>query len=91
MAGVRQKFNQIEMTEARSNFSDTVNRVAYGKERVTITRHGKALVALVPIEDLELLERLEDQVDLEKTRAALEEVKAQGVVPWEQVKANLGL
>jgi prevent-host-death family protein len=91
MAGVRQKFNQIEMTEARSNFSDTVNRVAYGKERVTITRHGKALVALVPIEDLELLERLEDHVDLEKTRAALEEVKAQGVVPWEQVKANLGL
>ena len=80
-----------DITEIRQNFSETVNQVAYGKERVTVTRHGKALVALVPIEDLELLERLEDQVDLERTRAALEEAKAQGVVPWEQVKANLGL
>jgi prevent-host-death family protein len=83
--------NALDITQVRTNFSETVNQVAYGKERVTITRHGKALVALVPIEDLQLLEELEDRIDLEKTRAALEEVKAQGVVPWEQVKANLGL
>jgi hypothetical protein len=39
----------------------------------------------------ELLEALEDRIDLEKTRAALEEAKAKGTVPWEQVKAELGL
>src|SRR3954468_10045222 len=43
--------------------SETVNQVAYGKERVLVTRHGKALVALVPVEDLELIEAMEDRID----------------------------
>jgi prevent-host-death family protein len=68
-----------------------VSQVAYGKERLIITRHGKALAALVPLEDVQLLEQLEDRIDLEKTRAALEEAQSQGAIPWEQVKANLGL
>jgi prevent-host-death family protein len=80
-----------DITEVRRNFSETVNQVAFGKERVLVTRHGKALVALVPIEDLQLLEDLEDRIDLEKTRAALEQAKTEGTVPWEQVKASLGL
>ena len=80
-----------DITEVRQNFSETVNQVAYGKERVLVTRHGKPLVALVPIEDLQLLEELEDRIDLEKTRAALEQAKTEGTVPWEQVKASLGL
>jgi prevent-host-death family protein len=86
-----QAIGVADITKVRQNFSEVVNQVAYGKERVVIARHGKSLVALVPIEDLELLEQLEEQVDLEKTRAALNEVKAQGAIPWEQVKANLGL
>ena len=81
----------IEVTELRSSLSEILNRVAFGKERVTIARHGKNLVALVPLEDLQLLEDLEDRIDLEKTRAALEEAKAQGTIPWEKVKADLGL
>lgn len=40
------------MTEARSQFSELINRVGYGKERIVLTRHGKALVALVPAEEL---------------------------------------
>jgi prevent-host-death family protein len=42
-------------TEAREMFSELVNRVAYGKERVVLTRRGKRLVAIVPAEDLETL------------------------------------
>jgi len=80
-----------EITEVRHNFSEVVNQVAYGKDRVVITRHGKQLVALVPIEDFELLEALEDRIDLEKTRAALIEAREQGSIPWEQVKAELAL
>jgi prevent-host-death family protein len=68
-----------------------VNRVAYGKERVIITRHGKQLVALVPIEDVRLLEALEDRMDLEEARAALVEARAQGTIPGEKIKEDLGL
>lgn len=41
------------MTEARAQFSDLVNRVGFGKERIVLTRHGKPLVALVPAEMLD--------------------------------------
>jgi prevent-host-death family protein len=82
---------EVEVTELRASFSDTVNRVAYGKERLVVTRHGKEMVALVPIEDMRLLEALEDRIDLEEARAALVEAKTQETVPWEKVKEGLGL
>lgn len=41
------------MTEARSQFSELVNRVGFGKERIVLTRHGRPLVALVPAEMLD--------------------------------------
>ena len=44
---------EIPVTEARSQFSDLVNRVGFGKERIVLTRHGKPLVALVPAETLD--------------------------------------
>lgn len=43
---------EIPVTEARAQFSELVNRVGFGKERIILTRHGKPLVALVPAEDL---------------------------------------
>ena len=42
---------------ARRQFANLVNRVWFTKERAALTRYGKAIVALVPIEDLEKLER----------------------------------
>lgn len=81
----------LELTELRHRFAETINRVGFGKERVMLSRHGNPVVALVPIEDLQLLEALEDRIDLEEARAALVEAKAQGATPWEQVKAELGL
>ena len=39
----------------------------------------------------EILERIEDEIDLAAAREALAEVEAEGAVPWEQVKAELGL
>lgn len=44
--------DEIPVTEARAQFSELVNRVGFGKERIILTRHGKPLVALVPAEDL---------------------------------------
>lgn len=44
--------SEIPVTEARAQFSELVNRVGFGKERIILTRHGKPLVALVPAETL---------------------------------------
>jgi prevent-host-death family protein len=38
----------VPVTEARAAFSELINRVGYGGERIILTRHGKPLVALVP-------------------------------------------
>ena len=78
----------ITTVKARGRFSDMVNRAGYGKERIVLTRRGKPVAALVPIEDVRLLEELEDRFDLEDARKAMEE---EGSIPWEEVKARLGL
>ena len=57
--------NKITTAEARKNFADIVNNVAYGKDPIVLTRRGKALAALVSIEDLKLLQQLEDQQDID--------------------------
>lgn len=59
-------------------------------ERVVVKR-GKKGVAVVPIEDLRLLQKLEDEEDLRDAREALKEAKEKGTIPWEKVKAELGL
>jgi hypothetical protein len=57
-----------------------------------LTRRGKALAAVVPIEDLKWMEELEDRLDIEEARAALKEDREQGGrVSLEQLAAELGL
>jgi prevent-host-death family protein len=77
--------------EARERFSDLVNRTAFGKERVVVTRNKRRVAAMVPVEDLELLELLEDHVDLQAAKRALLEARKHGTRPWAEVKAELGL
>lgn len=79
---------RIAASKMRKDLADTLNRVAYGKERIVLRRRGKDLAAVIPIEDLAFLEELEDRVDLEAARKALKE---KGRIPWEKVKAELGL
>ncbi len=48
--------SRITAAEARRDFSDVINRASYGKERVIITRHDSDVVAIVPIEELRLID-----------------------------------
>jgi prevent-host-death family protein len=82
---------RISIAEAKNNFGDLMNRAAYGKERLILTRRGKKLAALVPVEDLEVLEAIEDKIDLEEARKALAESAQESTVAWEDVKKELGL
>ncbi|TAK36523.1 MAG: type II toxin-antitoxin system Phd/YefM family antitoxin [Chloroflexota bacterium] len=81
----------MSTAEARDQFSDVVNRAAYAKERIVLTRRGKPFAAVVPIEDLELIERLEDEVDIRDAEAALKEAEEKGTIPLEQLAKELGL
>jgi prevent-host-death family protein len=76
---------------ARSQFSEIVNRTAFGGERVVVTRRGKPLAALVTIEDLALLEELEDRADARDFRGALKAAHREAAVPWRELKRRLGL
>jgi prevent-host-death family protein len=83
--------NERRISEARESFSTTVNRVAFGGERVVLTRHGKRVAAVVPIADLDLLEQLEDAADLDEVRGALADPANREPVAWDKLKAQLGL
>ncbi|MDW7712257.1 MAG: type II toxin-antitoxin system Phd/YefM family antitoxin [Deferrisomatales bacterium] len=72
---------RLAVTEARDNFADLLNKVAYAGERFLVERHGKPLAAIVSAEDLELLERLEDRLDLLDALQALHEAEGSGEKP----------
>ena len=81
----------VSVSEARQDFAELVNRAAYGHERVRVVRRGREIAAIVPIEDVEFLERLEDQYDLQEALAVFADPETANPIPWEQVKAELGL
>jgi prevent-host-death family protein len=84
---------RLNVSKAREEFPEVVNRAAYGKERTIVSRRGKDLAAVIPIEDLRLLERLAeeemDRIDLEAAHAALAEPGEN--ISLEQLKKELGL
>lgn len=80
---------RMPATEARNRFSGIVNDVAFRGERVILQRHGKDIAAVVPVEDLALLEALEDKIDLDVARKALAEKEPS--VAWVKFKRELGL
>lgn len=82
---------EIPVTEARNGFADLVNKVAYTKERFSLMRKNKAMAVLVPIEDLELLEKLEDHFDIKEIEKALLEIETEGTVSWATLKAESGI
>ncbi|MBC8425909.1 type II toxin-antitoxin system Phd/YefM family antitoxin [bacterium] len=55
---------RMAATDVRKAFSETLNKVSYGKDRIVIHRNEKDLAVIVPLEDVELLEMIEDKVDL---------------------------
>jgi len=47
--------SRIATSEAREQLAELVNAVAYGGQRIILQRHGRDIVALVSIEDLQRL------------------------------------
>jgi prevent-host-death family protein len=82
--------DRLNASEARSDFADVLNRVAYRGERIVLNRRGKDVAAIVSVEDLKLLERLEDEKDLKAARAALKEAEKKGTKKLASLMKELG-
>lgn len=81
----------VSTADARRNLSEILNRAAYGKERLVVTRHGKGIAAIVPLEDLDVLDRVRRYVARKDVSEALEDLEGGRAVPWSELRRELGL
>lgn len=58
---MKKKTQKVGFSKARIELTDIVNNVAYGNKRYILTRKGKSLVAIVSLEDLEILKWAKDE------------------------------
>jgi len=79
----------ITTAEARKQMAELLNRAAYGKERFVVTRHGKELVAIVPLEEISLLDKLRALLSKKDFEAALQEVQDGDTRSWTDVRRDL--
>jgi len=81
----------VSTADARRNMAELVNRAAYGGERFIVTRHGKELVAIVPVEEASLLDRVRGFLEARDFEAALREITEAGTESWDDVRRELDL
>ena len=82
----------MSVSAVRSRLADVINDARVHHAPVFLTRRGRRVAAVIDAEDLDrLLGAAEDLADIEAARAARAEVSAQGSIPWDRVKADLGL
>jgi prevent-host-death family protein len=79
--------DKLSASTARQQFSELLNRAAFGRERVLVHRGNKPVAAIIPVEDYEFLEQLEDRIDVEQARKRLNEP----TTPWPRIKKEFGL
>ena len=79
----------VSTAEARKKLAEIVNKVAYGKEPVVLTRRGEEIAALISMEELKLLQLIEDRIDIEDAKKALAEPSDN--IPAEKLWKELGL
>ncbi len=61
----------VPSKDLRDSLADVLGGVAYGSERVGVTRHGKLTAVVISVADLELLEELEAARDAADFAAAM--------------------
>jgi len=74
----------------RKDFAQTLNQVAFGRERIVLNRRGKDVAVLVPIEDLKLLEEIEDTLDTVEIVRRLSDPN-EIPIPYETARKKLGV
>lgn len=82
------------VSDARKDLAAVIDAARSTHEPVWLSRHGHRVAAVVSADDLEriqaLAEDMQDILDAEEARSEMRS-SAGEPVPWEQVKADLGL
>lgn len=82
------------VSDARKDLAAVIDAARSTHQPVWLSRHGHRVAAVVSAEDLEriqeLAEDMQDILDAAEARAEMHS-SAEEPVPWEQVKADLGL
>lgn len=81
---------QVSTIDAKEEFSDLVNRVSHYKERIILTRRGKEIAAIVPIEDLLQIQAKHNQADLNEATEAFQEARGRGTISLDELKEKIG-
>lgn len=85
----------LPFTEARKDLSKILDEVSAIHEHVTITRQGKPAAVVMSADEFEswqeTLEILADPKALAAIRRAEKDIASGRVLPWEEVRARLGL
>ena len=82
------------VSDARRDLAAVIDAARASREPVWITRRGRRVAAVIDADQLQRLQGLaEDMADILDAEAARAEIRetAERPVPWEQVKAELGL
>ena len=83
--------DKLTTRHASEHLDELVDRAVRGKERLILTRRGKSLAAIVPMEDVKRLQELEDAQDIADAEAALKEADEKGTVSWSELKKTCGI
>lgn len=79
----------IRITAARKKLFDLFDDVVRKGSRIIIDRRGKDRVAMVPLEDLQRLQALEDAADIAAADAAVAESDER--IAYEEIRKEMGL
>lgn len=86
--------DSYSVTNLRQHIAEVIDEVCADGGPIYLTRHGKRVAAIIDADEMDrLLELAEDMEDIrEAAEARLEmEITGQEAIPWEEVKAELGL
>lgn len=85
--------SEMTLTDARARLADVVDAARVEHSPIYLTRRGKRVAAVIDADDLDrLIAAAEDLADLEDAAAARAEIASgHAAIPWELVKADLGL
>ena len=84
----------VTVSEARRELASIIDRVRAEHAPIYLARRGRRVAAVIDADDLDqILQLAEDMADIRAAAAARAEMQAIGEapIPWEQVKADLGL
>lgn len=84
---MKERVKKYTIANTRVHLTDIINQAAYAGDRIEILRRNKPIAYIVPVEDVEMLEKIEDMMDIEEAEARQEEP----TVSMEELKKELEL